>query len=356
MNKVVLFIANLEIGGAERVVSVLANNWSESNEVFIVTLFDHDVCYEISERVKIIPVVAWDRNSVNRLSKIYSICTALFRFRRIISSISPVFILSFMNKYNNFCLLSLFGTKNNIVVSERGSPFEKIGFVTRVLRKLLYRYSKGLICQTVTAQQEFSSEFFIGSNAVIPNPVSYLNPSKRLEQESLIVTVGRLVPGKGHSDLLKVAHKVRDLPWRFAFVGDGPLRSELEREAMSLQLTNVDFVGRSNLVGDWLSRSKIFVFASYSEGFPNALAEAMVCGKACVSYDCPTGPSDLIRDGENGFLVKCGDIETFSKQLRALATNDDLRLRIGTNAMALREDLSEEVISKRFFEYCMSRI
>lgn len=354
MSKIVLFIANLEVGGAERVVSVLANNWAKDNDVYIVTLFNHPVQYEISDRVQIITLVDWIRGNLSSLQKIRKIISAMFKFRRLISSLEPDFVLSFMNKYNVFVLLSLFGMKVRVFVSERGSPFESISKIVALGRRLLYRYSSGLICQTACAKNIFSSTILLKDSVIIPNPVTYLPHDKNLESQNIILMVGRLVEGKGHRDLIEIAKGFKGQAWKFVFVGDGPLSCELVAKCHEYALDNVVFAGKSDRVGDWLKQAKIFIFSSYSEGFPNALAEALVFGLPCVSYDCPTGPSDLIADGENGFLVPCGDIKLFSEKLDQLMNNDLLRMRFATNAIKLRSQFSEEKISKQFLEYCLA--
>jgi len=86
----------------------------------------------------------------------------------------------------------------------------------------------------------------------------------------------------------------------------------------------------------------------FRSGFPNALLEAMSAGLAVVSFDCETGPSDLIEHGVNGILVPAGDVEGFSEALGALLRDDALRLRLAESAVEVRSRLAVPLIANRW--------
>ena len=89
-----------------------------------------------------------------------------------------------------------------------------------------------------------------------------------------------------------------------------------------------------------------------SEGFPNALVEAMSAGLPCVSFDCDAGPRDIIDDGTNGYLVPLQDIATFSEKLEILMKNTELRTTIGSEAMKIQEALDTKKIADEFLDFC----
>lgn len=102
------------------------------------------------------------------------------------------------------------------------------------------------------------------------------------------------------------------------------------------------FPGYQKDVDLFLSKSKIFAFTSIIEGYPNALIEAMATPLPPVCFDCIAGPSDIIQDGKNGFLVDIGDVNTFSARLQLLIDYPEIRERIQKEASMVRieNDLS----------------
>src|SRR5690606_404823 len=91
--------------------------------------------------------------------------------------------------------------------------------------------------------------------------------------------------------------------------------------------------------------SSVFAFSSRFEGFGMVLIEAMACGVPCVSFDCPCGPADIIRDGEDGFLVENGDVDGFTKRLLELIEDESLRVEMGRKAKQnVRRYLPEVIV------------
>jgi glycosyltransferase involved in cell wall biosynthesis len=118
----------------------------------------------------------------------------------------------------------------------------------------------------------------------------------------------------------------------------------LKQQATKLGVADVvllpGFVG----VGQWLNRSEIFVLSSRFEGFPNALMEAMQMRRACVSFDCPSGPRDLIENGRNGLLIPPQDVTALSEALQRLAADPVLRCHLGLEASKIDEQFSPALV------------
>ena len=135
--------------------------------------------------------------------------------------------------------------------------------------------------------------------------------------------------------------------WQLVILGEGPERSKLEALIDEHEIGNkVCLPGKVENVSGWYEKAEIFVLSSEYEGFPNTLAEAMSYGLPTVSYDCDTGPSELIESGVNGFLVESNDEESLSRHILELIHNDRLRARIGKSAEQVRSTFEPREIMK----------
>jgi len=108
------------------------------------------------------------------------------------------------------------------------------------------------------------------------------------------------------------------------------------------------FPGKAGNVGDWYRIADIFVLSSRFEGFPNVLLEAMASGTACVSFDCDTGPRDLIQDGYNGLLVEELNTKELAKSIERLINDAALRNTLAKNATKVRETYSENILLEKW--------
>jgi glycosyltransferase involved in cell wall biosynthesis len=148
--------------------------------------------------------------------------------------------------------------------------------------------------------------------------------------------------------------------WDLVILGDGPLRSALSEQIQSEGLSNRVFMpGRVGNVGDWYERANLYVLSSRVEGFPNTLAEAMAHGCPAVSFDCDTGPRDLVRHGVDGLLVPPGNITALAHALSQLMSNDALRAKMAAQASDVRNRYSMQRIldlwDALFTDICASK-
>ena len=353
--KAILVIPSLEAGGAERVVSILAKNWvNDDIDIEIILLTKAKIFYDLDPRIKI---TQFDyKINLKGFKKLFSLLKLAFLFRKHLKGSNPNFVLSFMNKYNVFTLISLIGLKIKTIVSERDSPTEVLPKITKYLRNKTYRFADGIICQS-----NLSKNYIIrmtGNNNVISvaNPIArdknFIN-GNITDKENIILNVGRLVPKKGQKYLIDAFSKLKNKDWELFFIGDGPLKSELMEFAKLLNIEDrVHFIGFSKNVEQWFSKSKIFAFPSVLEGYPNALAEAMVNGMACVSFDCNTGPNDIIKNGENGFLIEERNVKELTDKIEYLINNQDHMIEFSTEAVKLYESVNPKYICDEYFNFC----
>jgi glycosyltransferase involved in cell wall biosynthesis len=152
----------------------------------------------------------------------------------------------------------------------------------------------------------------------------------------VVVSIGNLKPQKNAGDFVAAAAKVsaRYPEARFVYIGDGPQRRALEAKAFSLGLEGkLTFLGWRRDGAQWLAASDVFALTSLWEGLPRALVEALRTGLPAVCY-ATDGVVDVLRDGENGFLVPPGDVDALAERLARLLEDDGLRRRLGAAAAA----------------------
>ena len=176
---------------------------------------------------------------------------------------------------------------------------------------------------------------------------------QNIEKENTVISVGRLEKQKDFVTLIKAYKKVAALypDWKLKIYGQGNRKDELqgliERENLT---TNIRLCGVTHTPFLEMKKAKIFVLSSFYEGFPNVLCEAMHAGLPCVSTKCECGPSELINDGKNGFLVQIGNINQMAEKIIALIENEKLRSSMGEEAERSTERLSREVICQKWRE------
>ena len=163
---------------------------------------------------------------------------------------------------------------------------------------------------------------------VIPDPLSFL-PTKYSElKERRVIAVGRYVYQKGFDLLLQAWSKIEKLypDWQLAIFGDGDRTPyEKQMKTFGVDAKRCHLNGPTPNIQQEYVISSIFVFSSRFEGFGMVLVEAMACGLPVVSFDCPCGPKDIVRDGEDGLLVENGNIDLLASSLSRLMNDETLR-------------------------------
>jgi GalNAc-alpha-(1->4)-GalNAc-alpha-(1->3)-diNAcBac-PP-undecaprenol alpha-1,4-N-acetyl-D-galactosaminyltransferase len=338
-------------GGTERDMSGLANYYcSLGIKVDILLLFKLDHFYSIDERINIYEP-GLDRNIMNKY--VYSLL--LFPFiRKIIKKTNPDVVFSFGEWFNPYVLLATRGLKYPVFVCDRMSPGLNFGIILDTSKRLLYKSAKGIIAQTNYAADIIRKRTKAKNIAVIHNPLNQVDYVAS-EKKNYIVSLGRLSKEKGHNFLIQAFAKINKTGWTLHLIGDGPMRPELEDLTKSLGIENkVIFHGHMKDFSLLFSESKIFVLPSLSEGFPNALIEAMSVPLACISSDCIAGPRDIICNGENGLLIPPADVEALSGALNKLIQDEALCNSLSDNAYKIRERLEYKKIASEYLAFLSS--
>ena len=147
-------------------------------------------------------------------------------------------------------------------------------------------------------------------------------------KEKYIVAVSRLdMVQKDYGTLIKAFKllKERGVKEKLYIVGDGPGRDEIQTliDKNNL-LEDVKLIGQTKNPYIWMKNSELFVHSSNYEGLPTVLIEALILNKVVVSSDCPTGPKEILKNGECGFLYEIGDYKKLEEQLYKVISDKDL--------------------------------
>jgi glycosyltransferase involved in cell wall biosynthesis len=351
-NKVLIVLPKLTCGGTERAASELANYIAENGgTVTILLMYREEIFYTLHSKVKLIQPDDVKR----RIGRLLYIPYLMNFLRRNIKSENPD--VTFCLGYIAYTLGASIGLNTSVIISGRSSP-TRVRFPGNKLLTKAYTWSHwalrkrvdGIIAQTQFAAEIYSKRYNIPIR-VIPN---FLRDLKMydLPRANQIVTVGRCSFEKGQHYLIDAFSKLHAPGWKLVIVGDGPKSTELKSQAKLLGIeANVIFTGFQQDVDLFLAQSKIFVFTSIIEGFPNALMEALATPLACVSFDCEAGPSDLINDGENGFLVGVGDVQGLVEKIQLLIDNETLRNVITEKAALAKEDYELSEVADEYLNF-----
>jgi glycosyltransferase involved in cell wall biosynthesis len=186
---------------------------------------------------------------------------------------------------------------------------------------------------------------------VIPNAANFIAEKYSDCSAKRVIAVGRLDYQKSFDRLIQVWEKVhQQMPdWRLDIFGQGEWQEMLQGmiDERGLQET-VKLNGPTKNIGQEYSESSMIVMSSHYEGFPMVMIEAMACGLPAVSFDFKCGPRDIIKEGENGLVVKDGDIDGLAKAMIALMRDDELRKRMGEEAKKVVETFSESKVMDKW--------
>ncbi len=354
--KLCLLISTLGPGGMQKAMSVLAHYFAGKEDVevhLILYGISKDVFFKLPPNIRI-HLPDFDFNNKRRL---LSTIKTLSYLRKKVKQIGPDSVLSYGEYWNSFVLLSLFGLGFPVFISDRCQPDKSLGFLHDKLRKILYPGATGIITQTRVAQQIYMKMISHSNIGVIGNPIRISGLNEEVQaKENIVLSVGRLIPSKHHDLLIDIFLKV-DLPgWKLVIVGgDIAYSDEMSVLKEKIRSGNVEdkviLTGNIDNVADYYKKSKIFAFTSSSEGFPNVIGEAMAAGLPVIAFDCVAGPSDLIEDGKNGFLIPLFDNDKFTEKLSELMQNEPMQTEMGEKSRQLIEKFSPDRIGIQYNEF-----
>lgn len=359
IRKVMFHLNSLGKGGAERVVSLLANEFVKNGiEVIIATEWYSDEEYGINEKVSRIHVGLSEADeAASRISKQW------IRIRNLRSAVrkeNPDVLISFCVKANYRAMMATTGTGIPVIVSVRNDPkIDYVGKVNSLMNKLFMNRASGCVFQTQEAK-EFFDDVLQKKSKIICNPVNekYLY-AERKEPGKKIVCVGRLVAQKNQMLLVNAFEQILETYqdydlYLYGDSSDDECKEELLEYVNSSELLgeHVHFMGLSSTLEKDMADAAMFVLPSNYEGMPNALMEAMALSLPVISTDCPCGGSRYwIEPGVTGQLVPVKDIGAMYRAMEYYIANPEKAEKMGQKARERLREATLDKVYKQWIQY-----
>lgn len=346
--KIAYFIESMSnSGGMERVISMKAN-WLVKNtdiSVSIVTYSQHidqTDFFALSEKINRVRLEISDKNfKVGLNHKLtdwlntnpQDICISTYgrEFRLlpfINDSSSKIVEFHFAYDINKHWLANTCGRFKTKVIGN---------LKTRLMVRYAKKYDR-IVCLTKADEKKWNTNIV----TQIYNPITIQSGQISDCSPKVVLAIGRMDKQKGFDILLKCWGLIEDkhTDWVLKIIGGGDPTPYIKLQ-QELKLKNVEFCGRTDDVPSVLQNASIYVLSSRYEGFSLTICEAMRCALPIVTFDCPSGPAELVRDGVNGYLIdKVGDIDQMSKRISDLIENEHIRKGFGENSYLISQEFA----------------
>jgi N-acetylgalactosamine-N,N'-diacetylbacillosaminyl-diphospho-undecaprenol 4-alpha-N-acetylgalactosaminyltransferase len=371
--KILFLINEMGRGGAERVVSYLLNHLPKFYPELIPVLYvleESEIAYPIPDNIEIVRGSKYHSSNILNLFKIPLLA---LRLKQFLKKNKIKTVISFLSRANYTNIIATyFGSNHSCIISERNTSSQMyksqrvVDIINRFLIGKLYPSSQSIIAVSYGVKRDLIENFNIPEEkvSVIYNPYD-IDDIKIKSQEEVkhkwlnnqeyqtIITVGHLEKPKNYTLLIKAYKKaIEELPnARLIIIGEGSELKRLTNLVSIFDLTNkIDFTGKLKNPFSYISRADLFVLSSDTEGFPNVLVEAMICGCPVISTDCPSGPNEIIEHGKNGILVPTADEKAMSEAIISLIQDNELRNSLIAYAKYSAHNYSLEIILKQYYQ------
>lgn len=335
-------------GGLQRSLSVRLNYLAEMNyEIYLLTTNSENrpIYFPLDKRI-----IQIDRQNVSDL----------FSYRKLIQTIykkiNPDLVIVTDNGLKGFLIPYLIPENVKIIYELHSTKEQLIADNSKLfgilgISKFLINISSKKFSAFVVLSTKESEKWNLKNLHVIPNPITIPNSKQSSQQNKKVIFVGRLKLVKGVDFLLQIWDKVNQKhpDWTLEVYGEKFPEFDIQKAIIEKGSGSSIFVQEPvSEIEEKYAEASIFLMTSRIEPFGLVLTEAMSCGLPCVSFDAPTGPSSIIENGYNGFLISCFDIELFSTKVIELIENKNLRNQMGKNAKQSSEKYNQEKIMEQW--------
>lgn len=347
-------VPGMGFGGAERVISILSKGLVEKGHIVtlgILSAAPKDVAYTLDSHVQVVHIQSYRMRSVS------GVRNTLKNIADFLQNSHTEIVLCFANPVCALVSIVCKKMKLPLIFSERNDPRRYLtSFTDKLLQKVLLKNVSYVVFQTEGAKNLYPEKIRKNS-VVILNPLDVSRMPDYYEgvRRKVIVSVGRLQEQKRTDVLIDAFAQIADrhADYTLELYGKGNLLDDLTARVESYGLSDrVKFMGTSSTVFENIKDAALFALTSDFEGLPNALLEAMALGLPCVSTRCsPGGAEELIRDGENGYLVPCGDVTALAERIDDMLCNYDRAIAVGKAAYEIRQRVELQIIIDAWERY-----
>lgn len=343
--KILFFIGEFNEGGAERVISILANNLIEKGfDIEILKYHNTENFYKLNSNIKVNSVEE-NTNTRSNLSKNIKWMNNYFKKNTDI-------VISFLAPFNIIALLANIGNNTPIIVADRNDPrYTPQSRPRRVLRDKLYRKANAVVVQT-KHNKEYFSKTIQNKTHIIPNPIEldeYIGLALKTKNEDLIVSVGRLEPQKNQIMLLEAFKQIHNNhpEYKLVVYGEGSYRKQLEEKIIELNIQDcVTLPGNEKDILNKMAKAKMYICSSNFEGMSNSLIEAMCVGLPVISTKV-SGTEELINN-DNGIIIDINDKQALIDNIELLINNEETRNNLAINATKISSKLDKNTIVNKW--------
>ncbi|MBJ6895121.1 glycosyltransferase family 4 protein [Vibrio cholerae] len=330
-------------GGTERIASFLANKLSSLGvSVTLVSIVERGQPFYLLNSSVVVSYVGSD---------------SLYKLGSHIKKINCDSVISISMGRLSFqlsILFFLFRIKSKLILSEHVG-YESSSFLICLLKRISYYLADQLVLLT-NHDLNILKPVVSTPIAVIPNPTLYkaLSESELSKKKKIVLAVGRLNQQKNFKKLIELWSALPEglrQDWKLRIVGSGEEKELLLKVISEVDVKNsVDLVPASKEIHLEYKQASILAMTSRYEGLPLVLIEAKSFGLPAIAFNCKTGPSEIINDGIDGFLISVNDDKNYTAMLQKLMKDDALRLRMATEAISKSNDFSENEIIKKWLD------
>lgn len=340
-------------GGTERVLQRIANGLLERGyKIVVISMWgDKNPVFKLDKRIKRYRLAENYPKGIRANIKNIFLLYQIVKKEQITVLIDVDLILTFYS-----LPVKIFMPKLRCISWEHFNYYYKFRKNNRIRRFAMWlsaKFSDVLVVLSKEDELYYKKNLKIkGMLKQIYNPNTYENVSCDTKTEKIVFAAGRLTKAKGFDYLLKSWEIIeKDFPdWKLCIAGEGEDKELLFNMIHKKSLKSVEMLGLVKDIQQYYQKCAFFVLPSRNEGFGMVLIEAMAYGKPVVSFACKAGPSEIISDGTDGFLVQTGDYKTFALKMKCLMESEQLRIKMGKNAKESTKRFDTESILDQWEE------